>query len=142
MSRITAELDHCLEVRLSNGRHFWNGDEPVAAGGTDGGPNPYELLLSSLAACTCLTLAMYCRHKGLTLRSIHASYEFANVHADDCADCDKPDKGFIQQISSNVHIDGDFDAAQRKRLQQIVTRCPVHKTLAAGVSITDNTAFS
>jgi putative redox protein len=142
MSQITAALEHGTEVRLSNGRHSWNADEPVAAGGTDSGPDPYEMLLGSLAACTCLTLAMYCRHKGLPLRSVHATYEFSNVHADDCDDCEETDKGFIQRITSNVRIDGDFDAAQKKRLAQIVERCPVHKTLAAGVKLADSTSFA
>ena len=49
--------------------------------------------------------------------------------------------GFIQHIRSNVHISGEFDDAQKKRLAQIVTRCPVHKTLANGVAIDDNASF-
>jgi putative redox protein len=142
MSQITAELDHGMTVRLSNGRHNWQADEPVAAGGSDSGPNPYELLLSALASCTCLTLAMYCRHKGLVLHSIQAVYEFSNVHADDCQDCEETDKGLIQKITSRVQINGEFDAAQKKRLAQIVERCPVHKTLAAGVRISDTTSFA
>lgn len=35
---------------ISAGRHRFTADEPVAAGGTDTGPNPYELLLSALGA--------------------------------------------------------------------------------------------
>lgn len=142
MSRIQAELDSGTAVRLSNGRHEWHADEPADAGGTDTGPNPYELLLGSLAACTCVTISMYCRHKGMTLRSIRASYEFANVHADDCKDCDEPAKGFIQKVTSNIEIDGDFDDAQQKRLTQIVARCPVHKTLAQGIAFEDNATFT
>lgn len=141
MSQITAKLDSGTVVRISNGRHEWGGDEPVAAGGTDSGPTPYELLLGALAACTCMTLALYCRHKGLNLRSVEASYEFGNIHADDCVDCDDDAKGFIEQITSNVRIDGDFDGKQQKRLAQIVSRCPVHKTLANGVNISDHTTF-
>ena len=141
MSQITAELNSGLSVQLSNGRHSWKADEPADAGGTDTGPNPYELLLGSLAACTCLTIAMYCRHKGMTLNSIHASYEFSNIHADDCEHCDEDAKGLIEHITSNVRISGDFDEAQEKRLAQIVTRCPVHKTLAKGVTLKDNTIF-
>jgi putative redox protein len=130
-----------MVVTLSNGRHEWTADEPLAAGGTDTGPNPYELLLGSLAACTCLTLALYCRHKGLPLKSVSTTYNFSRIHARDCEDCDIPDKGFMEQITSNVHIEGDFDEAQQKRLAQIVSRCPVHKTLAHGVSIEDNATF-
>ena len=141
MSQITAELNSGLSVTISNGRHSWNADEPPAAGGTDTGPNPYELLLSALAACTCVTIAMYCRHKGMTLNSIRTSYEFANVHADDCENCGEDTQGFIQRITSNVHISGDFDEKQQNRLAQIVTRCPVHKTLANGVALKDNTTF-
>ncbi len=35
----------------------------------------------------------------------------------------------------------DFDEAQKKRLAQVASRCPVHKTLANGVSIEDNATF-
>jgi putative redox protein len=130
-----------MVVHLTNGRHKWQGDEPVSAGGTDTGPNPYELLLGSLAACTCVTIAWYCKHKNMTLKSVRASYDFDRVHADDCEDCDEPKKGLIEKITSNVHIEGDFDDAQRKRLAQIAQRCPVHKTLGQGVAFEDNATF-
>lgn len=141
MGRITAELTSGTLVRLSDGRHHWTGDEPLEAGGTDEGPDPYELLLSSLAACTCVTIAMYCRHKGIVLRSINATYDFDRIHAADCEDCDLPDQGFIEQISSRIHISGELDQAQEKRLAQIARRCPVHKTLAHGVAFDDQVSF-
>lgn len=141
MARITANLTSGMAVRLTNGRHEWRADEPLDAGGSDTGPNPYELLLGSLAACTCITISWYCQHKGLPLKSVSTTFEFSRIHADDCKDCDKPDKGLIEKITSNVHIEGDFDDAQRKRLAQIATRCPVHKTLANGVAFEDNATF-
>lgn len=141
MPTVTAKLTSGTVVHISNGRHEWTGDEPIAAGGTDTGPDPYELLLGSLAACTCATIALYCQHKGLALESVTTDYEFSRVHADDCIDCDEPQKGLIEQIISNVHIEGDFDDAQRKRLAQIAQRCPVHKTLANGVQFEDHASF-
>ncbi len=141
MARITANLTSGMAVRLSNGRHEWKADEPIDAGGTDTGPNPYELLLGSLAACTCVTIAWYCQFKKLPLESVSTTYDFDRVHVDDCKDCDIPDRGFIERITSNVHIEGNFDDAQRKRLAQIAERCPVHKTLAHGVVFEDNATF-
>ena len=141
MPTVTAKLTTGTVVQISNGRHEWTGDEPLAAGGTDTGPDPYELLLGSLAACTCATISLYCQHKGLALEAVTTNYEFSRVHADDCSDCDEPKKGLIEQITSNVHIEGDFDDAQRKRLAQIAQRCPVHKTLANGVQFEDLASF-
>jgi len=142
MAHISATLTSGMAVRLSNGRHEWTADEPPDAGGTDTGPNPYELLLASLGACTCITISWYCRNKGLTLESVSASYDLSRVHAADCEDCDVPEKGFIEKITSDVQIAGDFDEAQKKRLAQIAERCPVHKTLAHGVAFEDHTRFS
>jgi putative redox protein len=141
MPQITAILTDGYAVNLSNERHEWLADEPITAGGTDTGPTPYEMLLGSLAACTCITIASYCKHKGLTLESVSTSYDFKRIHADDCANCDDEASGMIDHITSNVHIEGDFDEAQRKRIAQIATRCPVHKTLTNGVHINDVATF-
>jgi putative redox protein len=141
MARITAELKSGTAVSLSNGRHTWTADEPPEAGGSDAGPTPYEILLGALAACTCITLALYCRHKGIELRRVTAWYEYDRIHADDCEDCDRKPGGFVDRITSRVKIEGTFTEAQRERLAQIVSRCPVHKTLEAGVKLTDQVEF-
>ena len=142
MTRITASLESGTAVQLTNERHTWHADEPEDAGGEDAAPTPYELLLGSLAACTCITLALYCRHKGISLDSVEASYDFDRVHAEDCEQCDDPTAGLIDRIQSRVTIRGDFDDAQKKRLAQIVTRCPVHKTLETGPKIFDEVSFA
>lgn len=36
------------EIRA--GRHRFKADEPIAGGGTDTGPNPYDLILAALGA--------------------------------------------------------------------------------------------
>ncbi len=142
MPRITATLAGGTEVTISNDRHTWRADEPTDKGGTDTGPTPYEMLLGSLAACTAVTLSLYASHKGIQLEGIEASYEFDRVHADDCQDCESEATGFIDRISSSVRIMGSFDDAQMKRLTQIVSRCPVHKTLENRVHLVDHVEFA
>lgn len=141
-SRIVAELTAGTMVAISNGRHRWSADEPVAAGGDDTGPSPYELLLGALAACTCATLALYARHKRIPLKAVTVILEHDKVHADDCHECDNPAGGYIDRVTTDVRIAGEFDDAQRQRLAEVAQRCPVHKTLAQGVHFADGVRFA
>jgi putative redox protein len=142
MAQITAELTSGLQVAISNGRHTWRADEPTGAGGGDTGPTPYEMLIGALAGCTLITLALYCRRKRIPLKSVSATYEHGRVHADDCEGCDDDKQGYLDRITSRVRIAGTFDDTQRTRLEQIVSRCPVHKTLEHGVGMADRVVFA
>jgi putative redox protein len=143
MSTITAELTdgYAVDLRTSTG-HTWAADEPVAAGGTDTGPTPYELLLGALAACTTITVSMYAQRKGWSVDSIEVSYEHDRVHVDDCAECESRHRGYIDRIVSEITIRGDLDDSQRKRLAEVAARCPVHKTLEKGVHLEDHVTFA
>ena len=133
MATISADLVDGYRVEINNGRHHWTADEPIELGGTDEGPNPYELLLGALAACTSITVAMYARRKGMKLDSISVRYEFDRVHADDCEQCDDDASGFIERVSSEIFVEGDFTDEERRRLGEVAQRCPVHKPLDKGV---------
>jgi uncharacterized OsmC-like protein len=74
MARITAKLTTGMAVSLSNEQHEWQADEPIDARGTNSGPNPYELLLGSLAVCTCVTISWYCQFKKLPLEFASATF--------------------------------------------------------------------
>ncbi|MDG2114888.1 MAG: OsmC family protein, partial [Actinomycetota bacterium] len=114
-------------------RHNWTADEPLELGGSDEGPNPYELLLGALASCTSITVAMYASRKEMQLDSISVRYEFDRVHSDDCDECDDDASGFIDRVSSEIFIEGEFTEAERQRLAEVAQRCPVHKTLDRSV---------
>jgi uncharacterized OsmC-like protein len=133
MATISADLTEGARVELRNGRHVWTADEPIEFDGTDTGPNPYEMLLGALGACTCITISFYCKRKGWNLRTVSASYTYDKIHADDCAHCDEDAAGFMHNVTSEIFMDGDFDDEQRSRLEEIAKKCPVHRTLEAGL---------
>ncbi len=141
MATITADLKSGFAVELRAGDHVWYADEPASLGGTDTGPNPYELLLSAVGACTTITISMYCQRKGWDLHSVSARYELDKIHIDDCADCEDDSTGYVDRVRSEIFIEGDFDEDQRKRLADIAQRCPVHKTVDHGVNFTTETVF-
>ena len=141
MSEVTARLDGGTSVELRARHLTWSADEPPLAGGTDEGPTPYELLLGSLASCIAITLRLYATHKAINLSAVDVVLEFDRVHADDCAECDERSDGWIDRVQSRVTIHGEFDDAQRKRLEQVTGRCPVHKTLTGGIQIFDSVVF-
>ena len=119
---------------LLDGRHLLNADEPTAGGGKDAGPNPYELLLMSLGACTSMTLRLYATRKAWPLEHVVVRLRHAKVYADDCANCEtKP--AMIDRIERTIELLGALDEAQRTRLLQIAEMCPVHRTLSAKIDI-------
>jgi putative redox protein len=77
---------------------------------------------------------MYAERKGLALRGVEVRLSHGRIHAEDCRDCETK-KGMLDEIRSEVHLDGDLDEAQRKRLLEIAVRCPVHRTLSSEIKI-------
>src|SRR5436190_23948602 len=55
-------------IEWRNGKFI--ADEPVTSGGKDSGPDPYTLLLSSLASCTLITMRIFIDNKGWDIPNI------------------------------------------------------------------------
>ena len=81
-----------------------------------------------------MTLRMYAERKKINLARVEVQLSHVRIHAKDCEDCETK-KGLLDEIRSEIHLAGDLDAAQRKRLLEIATRCPVHRTLSSEIKI-------
>ncbi len=120
---------------ISAGGHQLTADEPADAGGADSGPNPYDLLLGALGACTAITVRMYADRKGWPLRHVTVRLRHQRIHAQDCADCETR-IGQLEHIERELEFDGELTGEQRGRLLKIAEHCPVHRMLNSDVHIT------
>ncbi|MET4220691.1 uncharacterized OsmC-like protein/fermentation-respiration switch protein FrsA (DUF1100 family) [Bradyrhizobium sp. LB14.3] len=119
---------------ISVGPHRLIADEPVAAGGEDAGPGPYDFLLAGLGACTSMTMRLYADRKSLPLDRVTVTLKHSKIYAKDCAECETRD-GMLDQIERDIAMDGTLDPEQRKKLMEIADKCPVHRTLTSEIRI-------
>jgi putative redox protein len=113
-------LTHSIEIR--DGDHTITADEPKKQGGSDAGPSPQELLAASLASCSAVTLEMYAERKGWQIGDVEVDVNY-----------EPSQRGSPTRFEIQVKLSKELPEDQRERLMQIVTRCPVHRTLEGEV---------
>ncbi len=128
--KVTAQSSTNVQVRIQSGRHEFIADEPLGIG-DDAGPDPYSLLLSSLAACTIMTVKMYAKRKDWPLEDVEISLNTHKVHAKDCEDCESDPNARVDVIERQISFSGDLTQNQIDRLTDIAGKCPVHRTLTS-----------
>ncbi|UYZ59130.1 OsmC family protein [Hymenobacter latericus] len=136
--------DHTVLVRVGAdalladvqaGRHTFIIDEPVAIGGHDRGPTPYDMLLSALGACTAITLRLYANQKQWPLEAVEVRLSHGRVHKLDCEQCEQEAGGMLEVVRKELRLLGPLTAEQRQRLEAISAKCPVQKTLGKSMRI-------
>lgn len=133
--QVVARLDGAgYTTEIKAGKHALLADESESDGGDDFGPSPYELLSSSLAACKVMTMQMYARRKGWDLQQAQAHVSHSRRYPEDCTGCEDNSKR-IEHFDCTIELEGNLTEDQRKRILEISTRCPVHKTLQNVVKI-------
>lgn len=114
-----------LATALSIDGHPFVIDAGTAEGGRDLGPNPTRTLEGALAACTAMTMRMYANRKKWDLKTAEVTVRRAageDAHA-------------ASALVKTIRLEGDLDAEQRARIQEIGGKCPVHKMLAEPIAI-------
>jgi putative redox protein len=113
------ETPYAADIRT--GAHALVADEPKSAGGGDAGPSPFDLLLSSLGACTAITLRMYAERKQWPPGAIEVRLAYRR----------RDEAGEIERV---LILEG-LDAGQRARCAEIAEKTPVTRALKRGMAI-------
>ena len=111
------------EVDLEGG-HELIVDEPADRGGTDTGPRPTQLLATSLAGCTAITIEMYADRKGWDVGKLEVEVEMGY------------DGTVPNSFDVAIALPAELDDEQRRKLLVIAAKCPVHKVLAGEATVT------
>lgn len=106
--------------------HRWLADEPLEAGGGNQGPTPTRLLLSSLGACTAMTVRMYATRHSWPLAGVDVGLEFNPEGAP---------AGGGSDIRRTVTLHGALSPEQRERLLEVANKCPIHRVLTGRIRI-------
>jgi uncharacterized OsmC-like protein/pimeloyl-ACP methyl ester carboxylesterase len=128
-----------FQQTIAVGPHRMLADEPMAAGGEDTGPGPYDFVLAGLGACTSMTMRLYADRKSLPLERVTVTLKHSKIYAQDCAECETK-SGMLDQIDRLIAMEGPLDAEQRKKLMEIADKCPVHRTLTSEIHIVTHAA--
>jgi len=126
MHTILAQIDTRLyrtEITSASG-NIVIADEPQEVGGKNLGFSPSELLASSLASCTLITLRMYINRKQWDVSKI-------NIQIDFVRDAEQN----VSLFTRKIEIIGKIDETQKQRLETIANSCPIHKILTHTIEI-------
>ncbi len=111
-------------VSITVSGHALSGDEPIAFGGGDTGPAPYDLLTASLGECTAMTVRWYAKQQNWPLDKV----EVVVTHRKESVE-GSPKKMDVFEKSIKLHGDALSDE-QRRKLIEVSAKCPIQRTLA------------
>jgi putative redox protein len=97
------------------------GSVAFPVGAESHGPNPYDLLSTSLAACTLMTIRFQASRMRYSLS--HVDVAVAYHHG----------VGGRDYFDRTIKLEGELDEAQREHLMRAANMCPVGKALNAEI---------
>ncbi len=127
---------------INIGHHILGADEPGSYGGKDTGPDPFELVMAGLGACTTMTIRMIANRKKIALEDVsvevrHLRAPPMSLGADPAPSQEKP-----HAFERIVTLTGDLSSEDRAFLIAMADKCPVHQLLEGQAEIVTREALN
>jgi len=123
MAYVTVINEHQHVQQVVSGHHHLTADEAVAAGGSDAGFAPRELLLASLGTCTAVALRKHAAQNDWMLGKITVGVRWSR------------DADGHEHIERRLSFTRPLTAEQKTRLLEVAETTPVSAVLRAGIRI-------
>ncbi len=125
-----SKVSVCCEVKDTfrtevTASHNFIIDQPKAGGGSDEGPNPLEVFLSSLGGCICAIGRIIAIQKKMDVKSIKCHVE-GDIDKSVLMGNSTNNRAGFTEIRTFVNIDADMTQKEKEEyLEEIEARCPI-----------------
>ena len=123
MAYVTVINEHQHVQQIVSGHHHLTADEPVAAGGSDAGLAPRELLLASLGADTAVALRRHAMQNDWSLGKITVGVRWSR------------DAEGREHIERRMSFGRPLSSEQKEIILEVAANTPVTSVLRAGIAI-------
>jgi putative redox protein len=123
MAYVTVINEHQHVQQIVSGHHHLTADEPVAAGGSDAGLAPRELLLASLGADTAVALRRHAMQNDWTLGKITVGVRWSR------------DAEGREHIERRMSFGRPLSSEQKEIILEVAANTPVTSVLRPGIAI-------
>lgn len=120
--QVKPKQGHKYQLEITAGSHTIICDQPSANGGSDGGPDPKELLLGALGACAAQTILMMAPQKKWDIDELTVTVSYS-----------KP--GGQETYTEVIEVKGNLSQSELDAIKRMAERCPVMRAFTGTKTI-------
>jgi putative redox protein len=121
MSEMIVTLPGGKRVDTEIGRHVIRTDQPVANGGEDSAPAPFDLFLAAIGTCAGIYVAGFCQKRNIPTDEIRIRQR---NHVD-------PGTGVLARVELDIEVPPSFPPQYHAALVRVADQCAVKKAIQA-----------
>lgn len=126
---VTSLPEPMFKQEIKAGRHTLIADAPKDVGGNESAPDPHELLLSALGACTSMTMQIFAKRRNWDLQKVHVE-----LTEDKVDDPQNPGRQ-MSKITRSIQVEGNLSPQEVDGLKAAADKCPIHRLLTGSKEV-------